>query len=253
MTNVCWHDDGRMRRGHDCHTGQDRMVFLYGRCRSGSRWFWGISGYAIFGDDNIAEHGWSPDEVTAIRDARDAVTKAAGGRPALAYPRHGVAARILREVNAARRAARPPSGETSTAAVEFLYVPSHYNNSYTGETRRWVQGVPIAKKTAKRIYYQDDRGHPGDIIKLRYIDRAKFERDGKIRIPDASYYLHGHMFFATEPAAEADLYTWNARPVPKVAIKDLWQAMVDAHPDKGGTDEQFIAARERYELAKVSA
>jgi hypothetical protein len=45
----------------------------------------------------------------------------------------------------------------------------------------------------------------------------------------------------------------DARPVSKAAIKDLWQAMVDAHPDKGGTDEQFIEARSRYEQAKVSA
>ncbi|MFJ4418238.1 hypothetical protein [Streptomyces sp. NPDC088925] len=37
---------------------------------------------------------------------------------------------------------------------------------------------------------------------------------------------------------------------PDAELRRLRAAMADAHPDRGGTDEQFIAARTRYENAK---
>ena len=64
----------------------------------------------------------------------------------------------------------------------------------------------------------------------------------------------GRLFFATREAAEADLYRREreragqaARPAPR--IKELRRAMADTHPDRGGTAEQFIQARRRYETA----
>ena len=64
----------------------------------------------------------------------------------------------------------------------------------------------------------------------------------------------GRLFFATREAAEADLYRREreragqaARPAPR--IKELRRAMADTHPDRGGTAEQFIEARRRYETA----
>jgi hypothetical protein len=35
-----------------------------------------------------------------------------------------------------------------------------------------------------------------------------------------------------------------------LSLPELKQAMADAHPDRGGTDEAFIAARQRYQKAK---
>ena len=35
-------------------------------------------------------------------------------------------------------------------------------------------------------------------------------------------------------------------------IKELRRAMADAHPDRGGTAEQFIEARCRYQTALAS-
>ena len=64
----------------------------------------------------------------------------------------------------------------------------------------------------------------------------------------------GRLFFATLGAAEADLYRREReragqaeRQAPR--IKELRRAMADTHPDRGGTAEQFMEARRRYETA----
>ena len=64
----------------------------------------------------------------------------------------------------------------------------------------------------------------------------------------------GRLFFATRQAAEADLYRGERERTGQAAreappIKELRRAMADAHPDRGGTAEQFIQARHRYEAA----
>jgi hypothetical protein len=66
------------------------------------------------------------------------------------------------------------------------------------------------------------------------------------------------LFFATREAAEADLYRGEreraepaAREVP--SIKELRRAMADAHPDRGGTAEQFMEAGRRYQTARQLA
>jgi hypothetical protein len=64
----------------------------------------------------------------------------------------------------------------------------------------------------------------------------------------------GRLFFATRQAAEDHLYRWERERAeqagPRAApIKELRRAMADAHPDRGGTAEQFIQARRRYQTA----
>ncbi len=67
----------------------------------------------------------------------------------------------------------------------------------------------------------------------------------------------GRLFFATREAAEDHLYLereraeQTAREAPSVT--ELRRAMADAHPDRGGTAEQFIEARRRYETALRAA
>ena len=66
------------------------------------------------------------------------------------------------------------------------------------------------------------------------------------------------LFFATREAAEADLYRGErgrAEPAAREApsIKELRRAMADAHPDRGGTAEQFMAAGRRYQTARQLA
>ncbi|MGH3173999.1 MAG: MFS transporter, partial [Streptosporangiaceae bacterium] len=63
------------------------------------------------------------------------------------------------------------------------------------------------------------------------------------------------LFFATREAAEADLYRGErerAEPAAREApsIKELRRAMADAHPDRGGTAEQFMEAGRRYQMAR---
>ena len=64
----------------------------------------------------------------------------------------------------------------------------------------------------------------------------------------------GRLFFATRQAAEDHLYRGEGeraeQGVPHApSVKELRRAMADAHPDRGGTTEQFIDARRRYQTA----
>jgi hypothetical protein len=45
----------------------------------------------------------------------------------------------------------------------------------------------------------------------------------------------------------------EAAQIEATLIKALRRAMADAHPDRGGTAEQFIQARRRYETVLGSA
>ena len=68
----------------------------------------------------------------------------------------------------------------------------------------------------------------------------------------------GRLFFATREAAEHDLYRGERERAGQAApsaplIKELHRAMADAHPDRGGTAEQFIQAHRRYQAALRAA
>jgi hypothetical protein len=61
----------------------------------------------------------------------------------------------------------------------------------------------------------------------------------------------GRQFFATREAADADLRRGERERAGRDAppIKELRRAMADAHPDRGGTADQFLQARHRYQTA----
>jgi len=68
----------------------------------------------------------------------------------------------------------------------------------------------------------------------------------------------GRLFFATREAAEDHLYRGDRQRAEQAApqappIKELRRAMADAHPDRGGTAEQFMQARRRYQAALRAA
>jgi hypothetical protein len=89
---------------------------------------------------------------------------------------------------------------------------------------------PITKKTAKRIYFTYLNGRNG------FVDRQRIEADGEV--------YHGytlHRLHLTPPEIPG-------RPKPP-SLPELRKAMAAAHPDRGGTDAEFIAARARYEHA----
>ena len=77
---------------------------------------------------------------------------------------------------------------------------------------------------------------------------------GVIPIPGAQPESAARLFFATRQAAEHHLNRTQSERVRQPApgtllLKDLRQAMADAHPDRGGTADQFIEAHRRYQTA----
>jgi len=76
-----------------------------------------------------------------------------------------------------------------------------------------------------------------------------------IPIPGAHPSSVGQLFFATRQAAEYHLYrgasgqTQGAQHASRSCVA-RWRTLT---PDRGGTVEQFIEARRRYQTALVSA
>ncbi len=80
------------------------------------------------------------------------------------------------------RARNPRVGQAR--AVEYLYVPCacRCGNGSSAGTRRWVQEVPIVKKTATLIYYTSDSWNRSEaIVSPGCISRELFEADTRCR------------------------------------------------------------------------
>ena len=111
---------------------------------------------------------------------------------------------------------------------------------------------------------------------IGFISRQEFEADGWCpgehypdRCEHGLYHEHGdgpgeirtnhfhdgdYHLFVTREGAEEYLYRWEREQERKrkehdPELRRLRMAMADAHPDRGGTDEGFIAARKAYERA----
>jgi hypothetical protein len=150
------------------------------------------------------------------------------------------------------------------SSVEYLYVPC-VGVRYQGgpaQTRRWVQEVPIVRKTAKLIYYASDSWNRREaVVSPGCISREQFEADtrryphGVIAIPGRHRAGQaGRLFFASREAAERHLGLEGRERAASAApdagrVKALRQAMADTHPDRGGTTEQFMRARRQYQAA----
>ncbi|MER6351240.1 hypothetical protein ABT186_05160 [Streptomyces sp. NPDC001634] len=215
-------------------TTDDPPLIFWGRCRSGRRWFWVAR--EIDGDD---AHGWASTPDEASRQANAAAVQLAAGRYANVRVLHGVAAEKLKKLNAAKRQEKTPKPKRPQPKVTPPAEPIGYLYAvelgrYDLDDVTWIPGkvvsFPITKKTAKRVYYLRPRGpfewQPG------YVDRQELERHGSVR------GAHWLQLFATPPEIP--------KPVTPPSVKELKAAMAAAHPDRGGTDEAFIAARERY-------
>jgi hypothetical protein len=101
----------------------------------------------------------------------------AGGRLACAD--------ALKRISAAwRKARRPEPGANDATPPEYLYVPCvriRYQR-YPAQTRRWVQQVPIVKKTAQWIYYTSDSWDRREaVVSPGRISREEFETDTRCR------------------------------------------------------------------------
>lgn len=122
------------------------------------------------------------------------------------------------------------------APVEFLYELWDANWD-DGPMGNWqILEHPITKKTAKRIYFTYSTGGH----RTGYVDRQRIEADGEI--------CHGYTLRRLHLAPPEIPH----RPKPP-SLAELKAAMAAAHPDRGGSDEAFIAARQRYETARRTA
>jgi hypothetical protein len=265
---ICW--------GHDCEHREGRYgrhpgdPYYYGRCRSGRRWFWvaGDLGRALDHDGYRPERGWEDTEGQALAAARAAVERLAGGQPGYASFRAGWATTELKRVNAERRRNRPDPGTSDAKPVEYLYAHNTWrcDNGYgrcpcrdLPAREAWQHHlIPyrITKKTAKRIYYirrephRDGQVISTDELEIGYVDRQKLEADGEVSNRGVHWSQDdSHLYATTDPPE-----WWNpwrsAWSTETATLSQLRKEMADAHPDRGGDRDRFMAARARYLAAK---
>jgi hypothetical protein len=128
--------------------------------------------------------------------------------------------------------------------TEYLYGI----DSNVSDDSRFYQGprvvqFRITKKTAKRIYYVTSEDWEPR-TRIGFVDRQRIEADGEI-------YLHNRHW--SDPGFHLYLSPPELQQHAKPDLASLRAEMAAAHPDRGGTDEAFIAARTRYEQARASA
>ena len=123
--------------------------------------------------------GASGDPAGALRLSRDLLPD----MEQVLGPRHPYTLAVCSMI-AAKRRARPPSGEKDVRPVEYLYEPwswTYYEGD--GKTHKDINEIPIVKKTAKRIYYDNTSRwdqHDG-VVTLGFISREEFETDTRCR------------------------------------------------------------------------
>ncbi|WP_327162075.1 hypothetical protein [Streptomyces zaomyceticus] len=119
----------------------------------------------------------------------------------------------------------------SPAPIEFLYElwDANWDDGPLGNYQ--ILQHPITKKTPKRIYFALSHGRAG------FVDRQSIEANGEVW-----HRPLGRRLYLTPPEIPH-------RP-KATSLPELRKAMADAHPDRGGTDAAFIAARTRYEDAR---
>lgn len=118
----------------------------------------------------------------------------------------------------------------TAAPTDYLYElwDANWDDGPLGNYQ--VHRHEITRKTAKRIYF-NLRG------RTAFVDRQQIEADG-----ETFYRPHSRTLYLAEPEIPG-------RPKPP-SLPELRKEMADAHPDRGGTDAEFIAARKRYEQAR---
>jgi hypothetical protein len=133
---------------------------------------------------------------------------------------------------------------TDPAPVEYLHAiqAGRYDGNDDWQPAHAVT-FRITKKTPRRIYYvaRDWGAGPGHV---RYVDRQEIEAKGEIAPASRHWWQPDAHLYLAPPVVEQVT-------VPDLAA--LRAAMADAHPDRGGTDADFIAARARYERARATA
>jgi hypothetical protein len=117
------------------------------------------------------------------------------------------------------------------APTEYLYElwDANWDDGALGNYQ--ILRHEITKRTPKRIYFRYGNGRTG------FVDRQRIETDGEV--------YHGYTLRRLH-LKPPELPDYRKTPL----LAELRAAMAEAHPDRGGTEAAFIAARARYEAAK---
>jgi hypothetical protein len=256
-TRICWQFGDKVGWVWRCEcpacSAPDHALINFGRCRSGRRWFWVTSVFSL--GQNHEEQGFANSEEAAWASIREAVIRLANSQPAIAIARHSRASYTLKELNKAKRAARPAPDTSETLTVEYLYTLVVRHPSF-GPSETYIKAFPIVRKTKKRIFYKRDGIRfwpepPLDYPHLKrfddeigYVDRQKLEAEGYV-------YNHGRHW------CEDDFHLCLRPPYPESELppdlQALKAAMAAAHPDRGGSSAAFIEARKKYVAARRAA
>lgn len=131
----------------------------------------------------------------------------------------------------------------AAVAVEFLYGIEAGHEELNDWVPARVVSFRITKKTPRRIYYT--RETLGTRRLVGFVDRQAIERDGQVRRRSSGWWEPDSTVYLEPPELPS--------AAPRPDLGELRAAMAAAHPDRGGTDAEFIAARERYERARAAA
>jgi hypothetical protein len=145
----------------------------------------------------------------------------------------------------------PAKGDGDTASREFLYGLEDEFDGYTDSVvGQRVVRFPITKRTAKRIYYvrgeRWNRDRSGQEPDIGYVNRQEMEEKGEVCNRGVHWCRPDSRLYAAPPELEQ-----HRQEQPDLG--ELKAAMAAAHPDRGGTDAEFIAARDRYMKARGRA
>lgn len=132
-------------------------------------------------------------------------------------------------------------------ATEYLYGIS--SPRFDGDDSRYyvpaeVVRFRITKKTPKRIYYIVSASWELG-PRIGFVDRQRIEVDGEIYNRSRSWSDSDFHLYLRPPTSES-----TEPESPDLA--ELKAAMRAAHPDMGGSHEDFLRAHERYEAARVA-
>lgn len=143
-----------------------------------------------------------------------------------------------------------PAGGEVLAGLDAAVTPDEFLygiDSTVSDDARFYQAprvvrFRITKKTPKRIYYvASEAWEPAP--RIGFVDRRRIEADGEVYLRNRHWSAPDFHLYLTPPTVEG-------AATPDLAT--LHSEMAAAHPDRGGTDEQFIAARTRYERARAA-
>jgi hypothetical protein len=161
---------------------------------------------------------------------------------------------------------RIPEPPDTPVIQEFLY-----RDVYFSRTKQWVS-VPhrVARRTREYVYVEKSPYSPGDLTggwldgeqPTFRLDRQALEQEGYTFIPAATYITDTEdpLFYRWPRQArmgwdEGQLprclellkLSW---PCPVTEVKEAYRSLVKhAHPDGGGTHDEFLALQGAYEQA----